>query len=281
MSLYQFYTEKTPRIKPQKTKKPPFSLFRDTGLYIFTLTIFTRHLCSFIGELLCKSSSLKKYLKCWVYELYQCGPQAVPIITLIGLLLGVILSFQGAVVLATFGAQIYIVKMVVISLSRELAPIMTGFVVTGRSVAAFAAEIGTMTVNQEIDALQTMDIDKTEFIIIPKVSAVMMMLPLLNLYMLLAGFVGCLFVFISLGYSTNLFYEELANAIRIPDLVEGLIKSIVFGVVIASIGCVNGLKARQGSTSVGMAATRSVVTSIVMIAVIDGIFAVIFYNLGV
>jgi phospholipid/cholesterol/gamma-HCH transport system permease protein len=158
---------------------------------------------------------------------------------------------------------------------------MTGFVVAGRSVAAFAAEIGTMSVNQEIDALQTMDIDKTKFLMLPKIAAVMTTLPLLNLYMLLAGFVGCLLVFVSLGYSINLFYQELANAIRIPDLLEGLLKAMIFGAVIASIGCINGLKARQGSTSVGMAATRSVVSSIVMIAVIDGVFAVIFYNLGV
>ncbi len=281
LKLYTFYTDKSTSTPTYKTKTRSPSLISRTGLYVFSALSTFVQICIFIGELLRKATSLKQYFKCWIYELYQAGPKGIPIVTLIGLLLGVILSFQGAIVLSTFGAQIYIVRMVVISLSRELAPIMTAFVITGRSVAAFAAEIGTMSVNQEIDALKTMDIDKTEFIILPKVTAIMTVLPLLNLYMLLAGFIGCLVVFLTLGYSANLFFDQLKNTINASDLLEGLIKTIVFGAVIASIGCINGLKAKQGSTAVGMAATRSVVSSIVMIAVLDGIFAVIFYNLGV
>ena len=281
LKLYEFYSKKANKTPTDTKQAKSISFIKKTGIYIFSAFATLTRTIIFTGELLCKTASLKKYFKCWVYELYQAGPKSIPIITLIGLLLGIILSFQGAIVLSTFGAQIYIVRMVVISLSRELAPIMTAFVVTGRSIAAFAAEIGTMSVNQEIDALKTMDIDKTEFIILPKVMAITTMLPLLNLYMLLAGFIGCLLIFLTLGYSANFFFEQLKNTINAGDLFEGLLKAMVFGTVIASIGCINGLKAKQGSTAVGMAATRSVVSSIVMIAVLDGIFAVIFYNLGV
>jgi len=279
MPLYTLYVEKIavpPQVREQWT-----SVISRLGHYIFTIFVLFKQACIFLGELCYKANSLKKYFARWIYELYQCGYKGVLIITLIGLLLGVILSFQGVIVLSTFGAQIYIVQMVVISLNRELVPIMTAFVVTGRSVAAFAAEIGAMNINQEIDALQTMNIDTTEFLILPKIAAVMVMMPLLNLYMLLFGFIGCGLVFLSLGYSVDLFYVKLAHAIRVTDLLGALLKTIVFGLVIASIGCINGLKARQGSTSVGMAATRSVVLSIIMITIIDGLFAVIYYNLGI
>lgn len=279
ISLFNLYNN-VEDVAPEKiVKKRP--LLETIGRTTFSTYQSVSNSITFLGQLILKSVYLKSFLTVLVKELCEAGPKALFIIALMGLILGIILSLQGAFVLAVFGAQVYIVKMVVITLTRELAPLMTAFIVTGRSVAAFGAEIGAMSVNQEIDALETMRIDKIPFIIIPKVFSIICTIPLLNLYMLFFGFLGCGIVFIGLGYSVEFYYAQLSQAFALKDLWGGLFKVIVFGAIIASIGCNYGLQARHGPSSVGVATTKSVVMSIVMIIIADGIFSVLFYKLGI
>ncbi len=277
--LFNVYDHIEDSTLEQHTRQTP--LFETIGRGIWALPQLCSRGLSLFGELLLKTPRLKTFARFFMHELYQAGPKGLSIIALMGFILGIILTFQGAIALAMFGAKSYSVNMVVIAMTREIGPLMTALVVSGRSVAAFASEIGSMNVNQEIDALQTMAIDKTEFLILPKVCAVILTIPLLSLYMLLFSFIGCALIFMTFGYSTAFYMTQLSQSLSLTNLIGGLIKVTIFGAIIAIIGCTYGLKAKQSSSAVGMATTKSVVMSIIMIAIVDGIFAVIFYQLGI
>lgn len=212
----------------------------------------------------------------------QCGANALGIVTLISYLVGVILAFMGAVQLEQFGAAIYVADLVGIGIVREMGAMMTGIIMAGRTGAAFAAELGTMKVTEELDALATMGISSVEFLVLPRVIALVLMMPLLCLYADFVGVLGGATVgFAMLGLSFTTYFRETFHAVTMGELIGGLSKSAVYGMLIAYAGCLRGFQCGGSSSAVGDAATAAVVTGIVAIVVACGIFAVAFHILGI
>ncbi|WP_038054314.1 MlaE family lipid ABC transporter permease subunit [Thioalkalivibrio sp. ALJ1] len=209
------------------------------------------------------------------------GFQALPIVSLIAFLLGVILAFQSAIAMRQFGGEIFVANLVAVSLFRELGPLMMAILLAGRSGAAFAAEIGTMKVNEEVNALKTMGLDPVRFLVLPKVLAGLLVAPLLALYANMIGLIGAAVVMQGFGIPWVAFFNQVTSALSASDLFSGLVKAVVFGLVIAAVGCLRGLQTGSGAASVGLSTTSAVVTSIILIVVLDGVFAVLFYHLGV
>jgi phospholipid/cholesterol/gamma-HCH transport system permease protein len=211
----------------------------------------------------------------------QSGADALPIVSLISYLVGVILAFMGAVQLQQFGAAIYVADLVGIGMVREMGATMAAIIMAGRTGAAFAARLGTMKVTQEIDAFTTMGISPVEFLVLPRVIALFLMMPLLCLYSDLLGILGGATIGVGmLGLSFRTYWRETVNAVTLGDLGGGLVKATVYGLLIAYAGCLRGLQCGDSSSAVGEAATSAVVTAIVMIVIASGIFALLFNILG-
>ena len=209
------------------------------------------------------------------------GVDALPIVALISFLMGLIMAFQSAIPMRQFGVEIFVADLVALSMLRELGPLMTAIIVAGRSGSAFAAELGTMKVNEEIDALTTMGLDPVRFLVVTRLVAAVAMMPLLTLFANLMGLVGGSVVLLSMDYPLITYVREVLGAVDLGDLFGGLAKSIVFGVLVAGIGCLRGLQTRTGASAVGLSATRAVVSGIVLIVLADGVFSVVFYYLGI
>lgn len=212
----------------------------------------------------------------------ECGPRALPIVTLISVLVGLILAFVGAAQLSMFGAQIYIANLVGLGMAREMGGMMTGVIMAGRTGAAFAAQLGTMKVNEELDALKTMGISPMDFLVLPRVVALILMMPLLCLYADFMGIIGGMLVGVGmLDLSLTEYYTQTKAALAMRDFNVGLFKSAVFGVLVAIAGCMRGMESGRNSSAVGDAATNAVVTGIVWIVVSDAILTVIYNAFGV
>jgi phospholipid/cholesterol/gamma-HCH transport system permease protein len=209
------------------------------------------------------------------------GVNALPIVALISFLMGLIMAFQAAVPLRQFGAELFIANLVGLSILRELGPLMTAIVVAGRSGSAFAAELGTMKVREEIDALKTMGLDPVRFLIVPRVVAAVAMTPLLTVFADLIGLLGGAVVMRSLGFPLITYFNQVQYAVSYGSLIGGLVKAFVFGILVAGIGCQRGLQTKTGATAVGESTTSAVVSGIILIAITDGIFSVIYFYLGV
>ncbi len=212
----------------------------------------------------------------------DCGPQALGIVTLINFLVGVIIAFVGAIELRRFGATVYVADLVAIATVRELGCIMTAIIMAGRTGSGFAAQLGTMNVNEEIEALVTMGISPMEFLVVPRVLALCVMMPLLCLYADLIGILGGAAVALGmLGQSPLQYWVETRQAIGFTSIGLGIGKSIVFGALIAVAGCLRGMKSGRDAAAVGQAATSAVVLAITWIIATDGIFAVICDVVGI
>jgi phospholipid/cholesterol/gamma-HCH transport system permease protein len=211
----------------------------------------------------------------------KAGADGVGITALMGFLIGLILAFQAATAMAGFGVEIYTADLVVIATFRELGPLITCFVLTSRSGSAFAAELGTMKVNEEIDALKTMGIDPVRFLVLPRVIAAVLVAPLLTMFNNLLALVGCFVVMLAIGFAPPVVVDQLYHAAKLTDLLGGLAKTLVFGGLIVEIGCLRGLQTGTGASAVGNAATRAVVSGIIAIVVVDGLFALVYYYLGI
>lgn len=212
----------------------------------------------------------------------DCGAQALPIVSLISFLVGLILAFVGAVQLKMFGAQIYVADLVGIAMVREMGAMMTGIIMAGRTGAAFAAQLGTMQVNEEIDALTTMGISPMEFLVLPRMLALVLMMPLLCLYADLVGILGGVVVGVSmLDLSFTQYFHQTQAALDLTNFALGVSKSAIYGILIGLFGCLRGMQCGRSASAVGIAATSAVVTAIVAIIVSDGIFAVICDVLGI
>ncbi len=208
------------------------------------------------------------------------GADALPVIMLVGFLIGFVMAFQSAIPMRQFGADIFVPTLVGIAMLRELGPIMTAVGLAGRSGAAFAAEIGTMKVNEEVSALVTLGLQPVRFLIVPRIIAAVAMTPFLIVFANVAGLLGGLIVFMSLGYPAGMYFDQLEQSISLNDLLGGLIKGFAFGFVVAAVGCMRGLQTSTGASAVGRSTTSAVVTSIVLVAIGDGIFAIVYYYLG-
>ncbi|BHH86096.1 MlaE family ABC transporter permease [Desulforhopalus sp. 52FAK] len=214
--------------------------------------------------------------------LETCGGQALPIVSLISFLVGLILAFVGAIQLQLFGAELYVADLVGIAMVRLMAAIMTGIVMAGRTGGAFAAQLGTMQVNQEIDALKTMGISPMEFLVLPRMLALMIMMPLLCLYANIMGIFGGMVVgvyMLDIGFIQ--YFTETVTAVRFWDLGIGLFSGFLFGVIVALAGCMRGMECGRSASAVGDAATSAVVTAIVGIIVTTAMITVICNILGI
>jgi phospholipid/cholesterol/gamma-HCH transport system permease protein len=210
----------------------------------------------------------------------EAGVEALPIVTLISFMVGVILAFVGAIQLRIFGAEIFVANLVGVGMAREMAAIMVGIIMAGRTGAAFAAQLGTMQVNEEIDALKTLGFSPMEFLVLPRMLALTLMMPLLCLYANLMGILGGAAVAGMFNIDFTQYFTQLTDAVRLLDFSVGLIKGAIFGVMVAIAGCLRGMQCRGSSAAVGAATTSAVVTAIVFIIVGDAILDVLFYAIG-
>jgi len=218
----------------------------------------------------------------FVELLRQCGADALPIVSMISLLVGLILAFMGAIQLAMFGAQIYVADLVGIAMVRVMGAVMAGIIMTGRTGAAFAAQLGTMQVNEELDALETLGISPMDFLVLPRVLAMTVMMPLLYLYAGLMGILGGLIVGVSiLDISFSEYFFETRNAIGMTNLWIGLFHALVFGVLISLSGCLRGIQCGRSASAVGQATTSAVVTGIVSIVLATALITVVCNVIGI
>ena len=213
--------------------------------------------------------------------LQDCGPSALPIVTLISFLIGLILAFVGNVQLASFGASLYVADLVGIAMVREMGVVMTGIIMSGRTGAAFAAHLGSMKANEEIDALQTFGFKPFDFLVLPRMLALILMMPLLTIYANAVGILGGMLVGASVGISPILYWNETLVAINLTNASLGVGKSVFFGAAIALSGCLQGMHAGNSSAAVGEATTRAVVAGITSVIVLDCAFAAIFTILDI
>ena len=274
---------------PVEPERQPFWFWRvpvNVGRAVVEALYEVRLQISFLGELCVKllntlfhPGSLRWRDTFLVAQ--KSGANAVGITALLGFLIGVILAFQSAIAMGKFGAEIYVADLVVIVLLRELGPLLTAFVLAARTGSAFAAEIGTMKVNEEIDALTTMGLEPVQFLVIPRVLAAVFVTPLLTMFNNLLGIVGCVLVMVPMGFSPITLMNQIQGAADLTDLFGGLAKTFVFGFLIAAIGCLRGLQTKTGASAVGDSATRAVVTGIIAIVLADVVFAVVYYFLGI
>jgi phospholipid/cholesterol/gamma-HCH transport system permease protein len=203
----------------------------------------------------------------------EAGANGVPVVLLIGFLIGVIIAFESALVARGFGAVIYVVSGVAFAILRELGPLMTAIIFAGRTGAAFAAQLGIQKVNEEVNAITTFGLSPVQFLVLPRITASLLAMPLLTVLSDLAGLFGAALVLTGFDISYLQFYNQLLHAVTPWDFVLGLIKGLVFGLTIAIVGCHRGLTTGAGASSVGLSTTAAVVTSIVLVIVIDGIFS--------
>jgi phospholipid/cholesterol/gamma-HCH transport system permease protein len=211
----------------------------------------------------------------------RVGADALPIVALIAFLLGVILAFQSAIPMRKFGAEIFVADLIGLAMLRELGPLMTAILLAGRTGAAFAAEIGTMTVNQEVDALTTMGLDPVRFLVTPRIIATLLMTPLLTLFADLVSLLGGAVTLQSFAIPFVTFVHEVEGIVTFGDFMAGFVKSFVFAILVAGIGCLRGLQTSAGASAVGDATTRAVVSGIILLVVVDGVFAVLYYVLDI
>lgn len=210
----------------------------------------------------------------------RAGVGAIPIVTLVGFLLGLILAFQSAIPMRNFGAEIFVADFLGIAMFRELGPLLAAILLAARSGSAFAAEIGTMKINEELDALTTMGLEPVRFLAVPRVLAAMIVVPTLTMLTSIAGLVGGAVVFRSLGFPLVTYINRVADAAAFADLAGGLAKSVVLGLIVAVVGCMRGMETGAGAGAVGESTTGSVVTGITLIALAEGLFAVLFFVMG-
>lgn len=245
-----------------------------------------RNQITFVGEVVAalaysiRHPSSIRWREVW-FICERVGADGLPIVALISFLLGLILAFQSAVPMKRFGAEIFVADLIGLAMLRELGPLMTAILLAGRTGAAFAAEIGTMRVNQEVDALTTMGLDPVRFLVSTRVIAALLMTPLLTLFANLMGLLGGALTMQSFAIPFVTFLKQIDGSVNFSDFMAGFVKSFVFAILIAAIGCLRGLQTESGASAVGDAATRAVVSGIVLIVVVDGIFAVLFFVLNI
>lgn len=277
-------------LDPQELAKPPLipearklDFVSEVGQSFLEVVDDFKQMVAFLGDFAIASlRAIKnpKLVRWGDVALYmeRVGVDGLPIVGLISFLLGLIIAFMSSLQLASFGANIFVASLVAVAMVRELGPIMTAVLIAGRSGSAFAAEIGTMKVNEEVDALEVMGYNPVSFLAIPKVLASLIVIPLLTLYSDLLAILGGMMVgVLGLDLTVYAYVQQTIKSLNVSDVTSGLLKSIFFAIIIAGVGCQRGFTVRGGAQAVGSATTSAVVTAMFLIIVTDSIFAVVLH----
>ena len=277
----------------QKSAKPPEDkstvpgIFTAVGLVTFALWGETKDLSRLVGECVYsvgrffRAQAQFRWRDC-LHEMQECGAMALPIVGLISYLVGITMAYTGAIVVRQYGGDIWVADMVGLAVTREMGPMMAAVVLAGRTGAAFAATLGNMKANEELDALTTLGVSPIDFLVMPRIVALLFMMPLLALYSDCIGLLGGMTIAAlpPLNIPANLYWAETQTIVDLSDINTGLIKAATFGLLVGLAGCWRGMQADRSAVGVGVAATRAVVTGILLIIVSDSIFAVVFNILG-
>ena len=255
--------------------------------FAITLANKTKENISFLGECtlgivnLAKNPRRFRWMDCLV-EMQRCWASSLPIVSLVSFLVGVILAFQAAIQLQQYGAAVFVADLVGLSVVREMGPMMAAVIMAGGIGAAFAAQLGNMKVDEEIDALETLGLSTVDFLVLPRLLAITLMMPILALYANVLGILGGMFVSATmLNIPATAYWIETQNRVGFSDVTSGLIKSVFFGLFIGLAGCLRGMKCERSAAGVGIATTSAVVTGILLIVIGDAVFALIFNVLGI
>ncbi|UKJ75910.1 MlaE family lipid ABC transporter permease subunit (plasmid) [Azospirillum brasilense] len=271
-----------PPVERAATHHPILDMLERTGRTAVDGLREGRDLLSFLGLIAITFGRLivnprRLRFRSVMFHIEQTGLNALPILGLLSFLIGVVLAFQGADQLRRFGAELFVVNLLGVSILREIGILMTAIIVAGRSGSAFTAQIGTMKVNQEVDAISTLGLDVVELLVVPRALALMITLPLLAFYADIMGlFGGAVMSYATLDITFGQFIRQLHGAVTLPHFLVGLVKAPVFALVIAMVGCYEGLKVSGSAESVGTLTTKSVVESIFLVIVLDAVFSVLF-----
>jgi len=273
--------------KDARTPRATPAGFERIGLFLLHLWAEVTSYLNFVGELTLSLGRLVRGQARFrrndlLQILQQSGVGALGIVGLISFLVGLILAFMGSLQLEQFGAQIFVADLVGLGMLREMAPMMTGIVMAGRTGASYAAQLGTMMVNEEIDSLKTVGISPIDFLVLPRILALVAMMPLLVIYADLFGLLGGFLIGVtSLDLSPSLYWDQTFGAVDATDFAVGLVKSLVIGGIVAFAGCIRGMQCGRSASEVGSAATSAVVTGIVLIIVAEAAFAFLLQMLGI
>jgi phospholipid/cholesterol/gamma-HCH transport system permease protein len=275
-----------PVLYPLAATGPPPSALQRLGRRSIAVLEEAVALLSFVGECAGALAGCVRHPSRWrgrpvLFNLRSAGFDALPIVGLLSFLLGVVVAYQGAAQLRQYGANIFVADLIGVSMLREFAPLITAIIIAGRSGSAYAAQIGTMVVTEEIDAMRTLGIAPLELLVLPKVLALVVALPLLTAFADLMGVLGgMLMARAQLAVNSAEFLDRFAKAVSLDTYLVGLGKAPVFALVIAVVGCFQGFRTKGGADSVGRQTTRSVVQSIFLVIVADALFSVAFSALG-
>ena len=274
-------------VKPQQTPPPkPLSgwqYFKNAWCHLCTTAT---DLLEFVGGATLALMNLLRgrantRLRDVLYFVEQCGPQAVGIVALISVLVGMILAYLGSVQLRQFGAEVYVANLVTIGMVREMGALMTAVIMAGRTGAAYAAQLGAMQSNEEIDAITTLGISPMEYLVLPRLLALIFVMPLLCIFSDVLGLVGGGIVAAGMDISSAQFIHQAQDAVTLSDVLTGLFKSLVFAALIATAGCQAGLQSGRSSAAVGQATTRAVVNAIVYLVIADAALNILYDKLGI
>ena len=272
--------EEAERCQIEAVKKSP-SIFIRFGEIVIREAFNIRYMISFLGSVVLSFLHIIRHpgdlrVEETILQMEKSGVDAVPIVGLISFLLGLIMAFMSSIQLSQFGANIYVASLVALAMVSELGPIMTAIVVAGRSGSLFAAEIGTMQISEEVDALYVMGINPTQFLAVPRILACIIVVPLLTLFSDFFAITGGMIVGMTLlDLTPGTYLAQTWETITLFEVLWGLLKSVVFAVLISWAGCLRGFQVRGGADAVGQAATSAVVSAIFLIILFDSIFAVI------
>lgn len=273
------------QVKEPAGERAP-DLFTAVGLATAECRQRVKEIAHFVGECTLSAISVARrpHRFRWrdaLAEMQQCGALGLPIVGLISFLVGVTLAYTGAIVLRQYGGDIYVADLVGLSMVREMGAMMTAIVLAGRTGAAFAAQLGNMKANEEIDAIETLGLRPVEFLVLPRILAVALMTPLLTLYSNALGIIGGMVISLFiLSISPTAFWVEMLTIVDMSDVMTGLIKAATFGLIVGLSGCLRGLQADRTAAGVGRAATSAVVTAILLIIIADSLYAGVFNILG-
>ena len=271
---------------PKPVEKKSLDIVSSLGKWLHDTASSTKQSITFLGSACCALTEVLLHPSQIRFgEILsvsdEAGSRAVGIICLIGFLMGVIIAFETALVAQIFGAVIFVVNGIGIAMTRELGPLMTAILFAGRSGSAFAAQLGTQKVNEELNALTTFGLSPMYFLVVPRLIASFLVVPLLSVFATILGILGGGLVMAMYDITYTQFYVQLLKSVTVTDIVFGLVKAVIFGFVIALIGCQCGMNTGAGAAAVGSSTTKSVVKSIIWIVVIDGAAALLTNRLGI